>query len=530
MSTSRPVDRPRPLVLVVDDSATYRAAIRQALQQAGYDVAVASDGEGGLQAAARLRPDVLVVDRVLPDMDGTAIIRNVRFDATLRRTPCLLITADEDPSVEFTALETGADAYVRKGDDLGVLLARVATLRRDAPSPRQPLEASSKRRLVVVASPGAAHVADAVSPPSNEYDVLRVADAERAIAALAAGPVACAVVVMQNRDEAVPVIRQLRAAAPAARLPILVMQESDSPADAFAVLTAGADDFVTRAQPALYGARLHALIRRKEAEQEDRRVTESLLRHEADAAAASMRAEIAERESEFKERFLAVMSHELRTPLNAILGFTQLLERGVGGGLNETQRRHVGGIVRSAEHLLALVNDVLDLSKVRAGKLTIRRVPVPLHENAETARLTVRPLAVSRGIALLVNVPASLPAVWGDPVRIQQILQNLLSNGVKFTPPGGSVALTASGEGAAVRLAIADTGVGIKPEDFPRLFRDFERLEHGQSQQADGTGLGLSLTRHLVDLHGGRIEVASEVGIGSTFTVWLPIAAAEALG
>jgi signal transduction histidine kinase len=218
------------------------------------------------------------------------------------------------------------------------------------------------------------------------------------------------------------------------------------------------------------------------------------------------------------------MSHELRTPLNAILGFTQLLERGVGGELSDSQRRHVGGVIRSAEHLLALVNDVLDLSKVRAGKLAIRRIPVPLDQIADTARLTVSALAAQRSVALLINVPATLPPVVGDPLRIQQILQNLLSNGVKFTPGGGIVTLLAALDGAMVRIAVSDTGIGIRPEDFPRLFKDFERLEHGQSEQADGTGLGLSLTRHLVELHGGRIEVDSEIGVGSTFTVWLPIA------
>ena len=125
--------RVQPLVLVIDDSITYRTAIAQALKQAGYAVVAAASGEEGLRAATRLRPDVVVVDWMLPDVDGTAIIRTIRLEPALRRIPCLLITADEDPSVEFTALETGADAYVRKGDDLNVLLARVAALRRDAP-------------------------------------------------------------------------------------------------------------------------------------------------------------------------------------------------------------------------------------------------------------------------------------------------------------------------------------------------------------------------------------------------------------
>jgi two-component system cell cycle sensor histidine kinase PleC len=184
----------------------------------------------------------------------------------------------------------------------------------------------------------------------------------------------------------------------------------------------------------------------------------------------------------------------------------------------------VAGVIRSAEHLLALVNDVLDLSKIRAGKLPLRTEPVSLHEVAEGARMTVGAIATQRAVSLTIDVPASLPLVAGDPVRIQQILVNPLSNGLKFTPAGGHVRLTATVDGAFLSLVVADTGVGIKPEDFSRLFRDFERLESGQSQQADGTGLGLSLTKHLVELQGGRIEVRSTPGAGSTFTVWLPLA------
>jgi signal transduction histidine kinase len=302
-----------------------------------------------------------------------------------------------------------------------------------------------------------------------------------------------------------------------------VMQHADNPADASEMLASGADDYVSSAAGApLYVARLRALIRRKEAENQDRQISQELLRHEAVAAAAKARAEVAEQESEFKERFLAVMSHELRTPLNAILGFTQLLEHGVGGQLSAGQRKHVAGVIRSAEHLLALVNDVLDLSKVRAGKLPLRKVPVALHEVAETARNTVSAIAAQRGLSLTVEVPPSLPPIIGDPLRIEQILYNLLSNGLKFTPAGGSVTLTGVQDGGFVRFAVTDTGIGIRREDLGRLFRDFERLEHGQSQQADGTGLGLALSRHLVELHGGRIEVQSEVGSGSCFSVWLP--------
>jgi signal transduction histidine kinase len=518
--------RLRPLVLVIDDSATYRAALSQTLRDAGYDVESAKTGDEGLRAAARLRPDVMVVDRVLPDIDGTAVIRDIRLDSALRRTPCVLITADEDRSVEFEALETGADAYVRKDQDLSVLLARVAALRRDTPARTETASPRQRRRIMLIAPGSPAHLDGVRALPGEEYETFQLVTARAAAEELAAGQVTCAVIVMSNRSASLAVLDEILQAARAAHVPILAVQDVDDAADAAEMLRRGADDYVSLVDgPALYAARLHALIRRKETEREERQITQALHAHETAAAAARVRAELAEQESEYKERFLAVMSHELRTPLNAILGFTQMLDRGVGGELNPMQRRQVAGVVRSAEHLLALANDVLDLSRIRAGKMSLRHDSVALQEIAENARLTVEGMAVGRKVDVTIEVPPDLPPVWGDAVRLRQILYNLLSNGIKFTPQGGRVQLTAAVDTSWVCLSVRDSGIGIRRDDFGRLFRDFERLEDGQSQQAEGTGLGLALTKHLVSLHGGRIEVESEVGRGSCFRVWLPIAA-----
>ena len=514
--------RVQPLVLVIDDSITYRTAIAQALKQAGYAVVSAASGEEGLRAATRLRPDVVVVDWMLPDVDGTAIIRTIRLEPALRRIPCLLITADEDPSVEFTALETGADAYVRKGDDLNVLLARVAALRRDAPEVLT-APAPQRRRVMLVTAAEAPHLEHARRLPSGEYEVFESPSPGMAATMLRGSDVDCAVIVMTDLAGGVHALDEIRDAARAMHVPILVLQQGSTPADASDMLSRGADDHVSVADgTALYLARMRALLRRKDMADEDRRVSQTLRRHEEVASAATLRADVAEQESEFKERFLAIMSHELRTPLNAILGFTQMLDRGIGGPLTPAHHRYLSGIVRSAEHLLTLVNDILDVARIRAGKLSLRREVVRLSDVADAARLTASAIAAQRGVRLEVEIPEGLPSILGDPVRMQQVLHNLLSNGLKFTPAGGLVRLTAAADDGFVRIDVRDTGIGIPRADFPRLFHDFERLEHGQSQQADGTGLGLSLTRHLVELQGGRITVDSEVGVGSTFSVWLP--------
>jgi signal transduction histidine kinase len=409
--------------------------------------------------------------------------------------------------------------------DIRVRLARFAALSRVPKRAGQLVAARGRRPILLVTAAPLAGTAPAATLPSDEYEAITT-DLAGALATVAATPLDCIVVAGSRLPDIADAVAALRNVALEHHVPILVRGASDHAAAASEILACGADDYVSsEAGPALYLARLRTLIRRNEVAAEDRRVRDELLTRETEASAARLRAQLAESESAFKSRFLAIMSHELRTPLNAILGFTQLLDRGVGGGLSSSQQKHVDGVRRSAQHLLELVNDVLDLSKVRAGKLSLRRVPLALEEVARAVVVTVSTMAEQRGVVLQVDVPSDLPVIYGDHVRMQQMLCNLMSNGIKFTGRGGTVTLTGRAADAGVKLSVRDTGIGIRHEDFDRLFRDFERLETGQAEQADGTGLGLSLTKYLVELHGGRIEVESEFGSGSEFSIWLPIGA-----
>jgi two-component system, cell cycle sensor histidine kinase PleC len=234
------------------------------------------------------------------------------------------------------------------------------------------------------------------------------------------------------------------------------------------------------------------------------------------------------RESRFKSRFLANMSHELRTPLNAIIGFSELLEHGAVGPLEERQLKYVRSVLTSGRHLLSLVNDVLDLSKVEAGRMKLDREWVPVALVVDSVWGVVEPLAHKQGLTLALELPENLPPVQADPMRLKQVLYNLLSNAIKFTPPGGSVTLRARQEAERMVIEVVDTGVGVRKEDIPRLFREFEQLAPVGDEKPEGTGLGLSLTRRLVELHGGQVTVESQVGQGSTFRVDLPIQAPEA--
>ncbi|HLB17895.1 MAG TPA: HAMP domain-containing sensor histidine kinase [Gaiellaceae bacterium] len=226
--------------------------------------------------------------------------------------------------------------------------------------------------------------------------------------------------------------------------------------------------------------------------------------------------------SRHKSEFLANMSHELRTPLNAILGFSQVLEKRLFGELNEKQGEYVEDIRSSGNHLLSLINDVLDLSKVEAGQIELQVAPFSLREAVERGVVMVRERASKNGVALAAEVEPEVHVVTGDERRIRQILFNLLSNAIKFTPAGGRIDVSAARVDGEIQLAVADTGPGIAPDDLDRIFQEFQQTEVG-AKQHEGTGLGLALSKRLVELHGGRIWVESEVGVGSRFVFTLPV-------
>jgi signal transduction histidine kinase len=226
--------------------------------------------------------------------------------------------------------------------------------------------------------------------------------------------------------------------------------------------------------------------------------------------------------SQHKSEFLANMSHELRTPLNAIIGFSQVLRDQMIGSVNEKQAEYLDDIISSGNHLLSLINDVLDLSKVEAGQIELEMQPFSLREALERGVLMVRERATEDGVRVGFTADPEVDVVDGDERRIKQVIFNLLSNAVKFTPAGGEVDVSATRVNGEVRVSVADTGPGIAPEDRERIFEEFQQSDTGSEQQ-EGTGLGLALSKRFVELHGGRIWLESEVGRGSTFTFALPM-------
>jgi signal transduction histidine kinase len=230
--------------------------------------------------------------------------------------------------------------------------------------------------------------------------------------------------------------------------------------------------------------------------------------------------------SQHKSEFLANMSHKLRTPLNAVIGFSEVLREKMFGELNDKQLEYVQDIHASGRHLLSLINDILDLSKIEAGKVELELSEFDLPNTIDGTLTLVRERAARHGLEMGLTLDNRLGNIVADERKVRQILLNLLSNAVKFTADGGRIDVGAALRDGVVEISVSDTGVGIAPEDHEAIFEEFRQVGGDHAGKREGTGLGLTLARKFVELHGGRIRVESAVGKGSTFTFTLPVGAA----
>ena len=242
-----------------------------------------------------------------------------------------------------------------------------------------------------------------------------------------------------------------------------------------------------------------------------------------EAEAAKKQLDAMRQADELKDQFLSILSHELRTPINALMGFGSILRDGLAGALNDEQQRYLDKMLSSADSLLALVDDLLDMSRIQAGRFSLHTTTMRLPSVAREVVGMLAPLAEQKGQSLVNEVPADLPALVADPQRVAQVLTNLIGNAIKFTPEGGHIRVGAAIADGALRTEVRDSGPGIAPAELPKLFQRFSQLSTGNARVAGGAGLGLSIVKALVEAHGGRVGVESEVGRGSTFWFTLPL-------
>jgi signal transduction histidine kinase len=373
---AQPSLREQPLILVVDDDPTQRILVQEALEAAGFDTDEAENGKDGIAKTADLGPDLVILDVMMPDLDGFAVCEAVRKDPGSEHIPILIVTGLEDDESIEQAFDVGATNFLVK--------------------------------------------------PINW---------------------------------------------------------------------------------ALLGHQVRYVLRASETENELR--------------AATLAAEAATRA---KSQLLANMSHELRTPLNAVIGFAEFMaDEGLGPLGNPGYLDCAKDIKDAGKHLLSMINDLLDLSRIEAGKAELREDIVELRELVEVCLRTVMPQAKKAALSLDSALPAQLPGVKADERKLRQMVLNLLSNAIKFTPANGRVELTVFTEdGGDLIFQVRDNGIGIAPADVPRALETFSQVDGSISRKYGGTGLGLPLTRSLVELHGGRLELESALGEGTTVCLRLP--------
>lgn len=515
-------------ILVIDDSATYREELREALTSAGYLVLLAETGEEGLRVAANSRPTAIVVDGILPDLSGVAVIRRIRLDAVLRGVPCLLLTASEQKDVELQALDAGADAFVRKDEETGVVLARLAALLRGSSKEQDDPGIASllgpKRILAVDDS--ATYLQELASMLREEgYDVVLAHSGEEALDLLAFQPVDCILL-----DLLMPGIggnetcRRIKAAPTMRHAPLIMLTAVEDRDAMIESLGAGADDYVPKSSDfEVLKARLRSQIRRRQAEEEHRQLRERLLRSELDAVEARAARELAETRAalveELKlknaelEAFSYSVSHDLRAPLRGIDGFSQALLEDYSEKLDATGRGYLKRVRAAAQRMGMLIDDMLELSRV--GRSALVRERTDLSALARSVAWELGEADPARQVTFV--IPEGLTADV-DPHLLRIALQNLLGNAWKFTAKTTNPIIEVGALGAADHMTyfVRDNGVGFDMAHAKKLFAPFQRLH--SEKEFPGTGIGLATVQRIVHRHGGTVRAEGETGRGATIS------------
>jgi two-component system NtrC family sensor kinase len=532
LAQRKPPEARGTTVLVIDDSVTFRETLAAALTAIGHRVLTASSGEEGLRMAGAHRPDALVVDSMLPGIDGSSVIRSVRLDVALRDVPCVLLTGSADSLAELRALDSGADTFVRKEENLDVILAKVgAVLRRTAE--RTPAEEASSSLLgpkkVLAVDDSATYLHELADGLRGEgYDVVLARSGGEALELLAVQPVDCILLdLMMPGLDGYETCRRIKAAPVVREIPLIILTSSENSEAMIQSLAAGADDYISKSSTFdVLKARVRAQIRRKQFEDEHRRIREQLLRRELEAAEARAAKQLAEtrgalvqeleRNNRELEAFSYSVSHDLRAPLRSIDGFSKALADYLGDSLGDEGREYLQRVRAAAKRMGELIDDLLKLSRV--GRADLRRVRVDLSGLAHVVVADLRQRHSDRNVTVTI---AEGMVVDADRGLMKVVLENLLGNSWKFTreiaQPHIECGCRAGPEGTV--YFVRDNGSGFDMTYADKLFRPFQRLH--SSSEYPGTGIGLATVHRIIERHGGRVWAKGAVGQGASvyFTV-----------
>jgi two-component system NtrC family sensor kinase len=523
----------RTTVLVIDDSGTFREQLRDLLESEGYAVLTAQSGEEGLRTAADHRPQAVIVDGVMPGIDGATVIRRIRLDPALRDTPCLLMTAADDYATEVQMLEAGADGFLRKQQDLAVVLAKLAAVLRQS-AEQLPIEVTGSlhgpSKVLALTAAGARLTVLGDALRDDGYDVVPASTAEEALQLLAAQPVDCIVLGLDHEgDDGRETCRRIKEVPQIRDTPLVMTGAHD--ADMVDCLAAGADDYVRSVEgPEALRAHVRTQIRRKQSHDESRRIREELMRRELDAAEERAARQLAEtraalvEELEWRNReleaFSGSVSHDLRGPLQIISSFAETILDEDEEPLGDQVRHRVRRIHAAAERMADLVESLLILARASRGDL--RRQKFDMSETARQVAAEVEAREPGRKAEFVIHEGMTADA---DEGLVRVILENLINNAVKFTRRVDRPVIEV---GCAPRgFFVRDNGAGFPAGKAGELFRPFARLH--SADDFPGTGIGLTTVHRAVERHGGDIWAEGEDGRGARFWFTLPPAAPRRL-
>ncbi len=519
--------RETPLILVVDDSLSFREGLRAGLEAEGYSVLLAANGEEGLSLAAASRPDALLVDAGLPGIDGLTLVRRVRMDVALSRTPCLLLTASEGPGCEVKALEAGADTFIQKTEDIAILLGHLGVMLRGVETGRAFGKVPSlfgPKRILAVDDSNTFLQERADQVRQDGYDVILASSGSQALEVLEVQEVDCILLdLVMPGLSGEETCRRIKASPTWRDLPLVMLtarEDRDTMLQAFNV---GADDYIPKSSDfEVIKARVRAQIRRKHFEDENRRIREELIQKEREALEARAARELAqaravlltalENANRELEAFSYSVSHDLQSPLRAIDGFSTILMKEYAHSLDDKGVGYLKRVKEGVQRMAQLVEALLRLSQISRAELNLG--PVDLSGLVQSIAGDLQHGQPEREVTF--RIQEGLQAE-GDGPLIRAALENLLRNAWKYSGkrPHATIEFGSKPGEAVPTYFVKDDGAGFSMAQAAKLFAPFQRL-HARSD-FEGTGIGLATVLRIIRRHGGRIWAEAEVDVGATF-------------